>query len=120
GLGTTLYIILKSARFWWDSNPQPLNGFFPLLTRSPMRSPVRHSAWVCVLCLLPTCARRYISPVLIGVPFVHFSPRPVARPAPRPSIAQLVERRTVVEYTDILRSLVRLRLAGRYRKRGGV
>src|SRR4029434_8286141 len=28
GLGTTLYIILKNARFWWDSNPQPLNGFF--------------------------------------------------------------------------------------------
>src|SRR4029434_9131440 len=56
---------------------------------------------------------RIFSLFLIDVHFVHFSPRPVARPAPQPSIAQLVERRTVVEQTDILRSLVRLRLEGR-------
>src|SRR4029434_3846628 len=53
---------------------------------------------------------RILSLFLIDVHFVHFSPRPVARPASRPSIAQLVERRTVVESTDILRALVRLSL----------
>src|SRR4029434_5389412 len=46
-----LYIILKSGRFWWDSNPQPLNGFFPLLTRSPMRYPLRHRTWFWMLFL---------------------------------------------------------------------
>src|SRR4029434_5630082 len=56
---------------------------------------------------------RIFSLFLIDVHFVHFSPRPLARPASRHSIAQLVARRTVLEYTDILRSLVRLRLEGR-------
>src|SRR4029434_10513559 len=51
-LWTTQYVsILKSTPFWWASIPQPLNAFFPLLTRSPMRYPLRHRTWLWLLFL---------------------------------------------------------------------
>ncbi len=31
----------QKSRLWWDSNPQPLNGFI-WQSRSPMRYPLRH------------------------------------------------------------------------------
>ncbi len=33
----------QKSRLWWDSNPQPLNGFI-WQSRSPMRYPLHHRA----------------------------------------------------------------------------